>query len=163
MNTIVLIYMKNFFQTEKFRNIQSLLKIIEIHCRIKEPPQPQDISFLTSMGFERQKVLCALRIMKNNIPGALEWLCGDREAALLQIKEGLSIDTEIVKFLLSRTKYLLLLSSPTMFMGKQNHKKNLSNKKTYKFDSFPKYIGQKHDCEAVEFQRRSLQKHRFFN
>lgn len=112
---------------EKVRNIQSLLKIIEIHCRIKEPPHPLEINFLISMGFERQQVLRALRTMQNNISGALEWLCGDREAALLQIKEGLSTDTEIVKYLLTRSQYQLGLSSPKMFMGKKNHMQNLLN------------------------------------
>lgn len=111
----------NFFQMEKVRNIQSLLKIIEIHCRKKESPKREDILYLTSMGFERHQVLCALRTMQNSVPGAIEWLCGDREAAILQIKQGLPADTEIVKYLLRRSQYQVGLSSPKMFMGKQNH------------------------------------------
>lgn len=106
---------------EKVRNIQILLKIIEFHCRKNEPPQLHDIHLLTNMGFERLQVLRALRAMENSVPGALEWLCGDREAALLEKKQGLSTDTAIVKYLLTRSQYQLELSSPKIFMGKQNY------------------------------------------
>lgn len=112
---------------EKVRNIQSLLKIIEIHCRIKDSPRPKDIDYLTSMGFERQQVYCALRTMRNSVSGALEWLCDDREAAIRKSKEGLSPNTELVKYLLTRWQYHIELSSPKMFMGKQSYNKKILN------------------------------------
>lgn len=71
----------------------------------------------------------------NNKAAACEWLCGNRTGSLVELREGLSQDSPILKTILQLPQVQLSLSNPKILLGKfiKQETKRI-------FDSLPLYL-----------------------
>lgn len=81
------------------------------------PPTPETINSLVEMGFEETEVLKALKKTCNNKAAACEWLCGNRTGSLIELREGLSQDSPILKAILEMPQVQMNLSNPKILIG----------------------------------------------
>ena len=117
-------------------NTQALLEIVRIYSHRDIPPTPETVSSLVEMGFEESEVLTALKKTCNNRASACEWLCGNRSGSLIELRDGLSQDSPILKSILELPHVQISLSNPKIFIGE--YAKQLSYKyKNYNLYFFP--------------------------
>ncbi|XP_055384623.1 ubiquitin-associated domain-containing protein 1 isoform X2 [Condylostylus longicornis] len=98
-------------------NIEALLEIVRIYSYRDVPPQPHVVSSLIEMGFSEADVREALRKTHNNQAAACEWLCGNRNASLLELREGLSHESPILKAMMQSPQVQISLSNPKIFIA----------------------------------------------
>ncbi|CAD7011892.1 ubiquitin-associated domain-containing protein 1 isoform X1 [Ceratitis capitata] len=98
-------------------NTEALLEIVRIYSHREMPPTPETISSLVEMGFEETEVLKALKKTCNNKAAACEWLCGNRTGSLIELREGLSQDSPILKAILEMPQVQMNLSNPKILIA----------------------------------------------
>ncbi|XP_054739571.1 ubiquitin-associated domain-containing protein 1 isoform X1 [Anastrepha obliqua] len=98
-------------------NTEALLEIVRIYSHRDIPPTPETISSLVEMGFEETEVLQALKKTCNNKAAACEWLCGNRTGSLIELREGLSQDSPILKAILDMPQVQMNLSNPKILIA----------------------------------------------
>ncbi|XP_036334412.1 ubiquitin-associated domain-containing protein 1 [Rhagoletis pomonella] len=98
-------------------NTEALLEIVRIYSHRDIPPSPETISSLVEMGFEETEVLNALKKTCNNKAAACEWLCGNRTGSLIELREGLSQDSPILKAILEMPQVQMNLSNPKILIA----------------------------------------------
>lgn len=98
-------------------NTEALLEIVRIYSHRDMPPTPETINSLVEMGFEETEVLQALKKTCNNKAAACEWLCGNRTGSLIELREGLSQDSPILKAILEMPQVQMNLSNPKILIG----------------------------------------------
>ncbi|XP_075165434.1 kip1 ubiquitination-promoting complex subunit 2 isoform X2 [Haematobia irritans] len=98
-------------------NIASLLEIVRIYSYRDIPPTPDAVQSLVDMGFQESDVVQALKKTCNNKAAACEWLCGNRTGSLVELREGLSQDSPILKTILQLPQVQLNLSNPKIFLA----------------------------------------------
>lgn len=76
------------------------------------------ISQLVQMGFERDATMSALKVTNNHPAAACEWLCDERSNSLLEIQNGIAMESTVIKTLLESASFQEDLGSPKMFIGK---------------------------------------------
>ena len=69
------------------------------------------------MGFGEQQILDALRKTQNNQTAACEWLCGNRSASLMELRDGLACESPILKAMIDSPQVQISLSNPKVFIG----------------------------------------------
>ncbi|XP_067628098.1 ubiquitin-associated domain-containing protein 1 isoform X2 [Eurosta solidaginis] len=98
-------------------NTEALLEIVRIYSHRDIPPTTETISSLVEMGFEEAEVLIALKNTCNNKAAACEWLCGNRTGSLIELREGLSQDSPILKAILEMPQVQMNLSNPKILIA----------------------------------------------
>lgn len=98
-------------------NTEALLEIVRIYSHRDMPPSPETINSLVEMGFEETEVLKALKKTCNNKAAACEWLCGNRTGSLIELREGLSQDSPILKAILEMPQVQMNLSNPKILIA----------------------------------------------
>uniref|UniRef100_A0A1I8PEI9 UBA domain-containing protein n=1 Tax=Stomoxys calcitrans TaxID=35570 RepID=A0A1I8PEI9_STOCA len=98
-------------------NIAALLEIVRIYSYRDIPPTPDAVETLVEMGFQESDVIQALKKTCNNKAAACEWLCGNRTGSLVELREGLSQDSPILKTILQLPQVQLNLSNPKIFLA----------------------------------------------
>ncbi|XP_050324084.1 ubiquitin-associated domain-containing protein 1 isoform X1 [Bactrocera neohumeralis] len=98
-------------------NTEALLEIVRIYSHRDMPPTPETINSLVEMGFEETEVLKALKKTCNNKAAACEWLCGNRTGSLIELREGLSQDSPILKAILEMPQVQMNLSNPKILIA----------------------------------------------
>lgn len=85
------------------------------------------VQALLEMGFEKDAILDALKQTKNNEAAACEWLVGNRNPSITELRDGLSSDSPVLQALLNSPHVQMSLRNPKMFVGKLfSHFSNLS-------------------------------------
>lgn len=101
-------------------NIEALLEIIRIHAQREVPATSDMIKTIVDMGFPEIDVLEALKATRNNQAAACEWLVGNREKSLTELRLGLNSDSPVLKALLNSPQVQISLGNPKMFIGEYN-------------------------------------------
>lgn len=99
-------------------NIAALLEIVRIYSHRDIPPSAEAIQNLVDMGFQESDVIVALKKTCNNKAAACEWLCGNRTGSLVELREGLALDSPILRTILDLPQVQLSLSNPKILLGK---------------------------------------------
>ncbi|EDW60320.2 ubiquitin-associated domain-containing protein 1 [Drosophila virilis] len=102
---------------ETIENTAALLQIVRIYSHRDAPPTDEIVESLTEMGFEEAAVLSALRKTGNNKASACDWLCENRSASVIELREGLAPDSPILKVILEMPQVQLTLSNPKTFLA----------------------------------------------
>lgn len=98
-------------------NIEALLEIIRIHAQRDVPATSEMIKTIVDMGFPQNDVLEALKATRNNQAAACEWLVGNRDKSLTELREGLNSESPVLKALLNSPQVQISLGNPKMFIG----------------------------------------------
>lgn len=98
-------------------NVAALLEIVRIYSHREIPPTADSIQNLVDMGFHEPDVILALKKTCNNKAAACEWLCGNRTGSLVELREGLSEDSPVLKSILELPQVQLSLGNPKVFLG----------------------------------------------
>ncbi|XP_032596768.1 ubiquitin-associated domain-containing protein 1 [Drosophila grimshawi] len=102
---------------ESIENTAALLQIVRIYSHRDTPPNEEIVGALTDMGFDEAAVLLALRMTGNNKASACDWLCENRSASVIELREGLSPDSPILKVILEMPQVQMTLSNPKTFLA----------------------------------------------
>ncbi|KAI9583674.1 ubiquitin-associated domain-containing protein 1 [Glossina fuscipes] len=98
-------------------NVAALLEIVRIYSHREIPPTADSIQNLVEMGFHEPDVILALKKTCNNKAAACEWLCGNRTGSLVELREGLSEDSPVLKSILELPQVQLSLGNPKVFLA----------------------------------------------
>lgn len=71
------------------------------------------------MGFEEDNVIMALKKTCNNKASACEWLCGNRTGSLVELRDGLTGESPILKTMIELPHVQLALGNPKTFLGNE--------------------------------------------
>ncbi|KAH8298554.1 hypothetical protein KR044_011022 [Drosophila immigrans] len=102
---------------ETIENTAALMQIVRIYSHRDSPPNEELIESLTEMGFEENAVISALKKTGNNKASACDWLCENRSASVIELREGLAPDSPILKVILEMPQVQLTLSNPKTFLA----------------------------------------------
>ncbi|XP_034479176.1 ubiquitin-associated domain-containing protein 1 [Drosophila innubila] len=102
---------------ETIENTAALMQIVRIYSHRDSPPNEELIVSLTEMGFEENAVISALKKTGNNKASACDWLCENRSASVIELREGLAPDSPILKVILEMPQVQLTLSNPKTFLA----------------------------------------------
>ncbi|KAH8355301.1 hypothetical protein KR093_010716 [Drosophila rubida] len=102
---------------ETIENTAALMQIVRIYSHRDTPPNEELIESLTEMGFEENAVISALKKTGNNKASACDWLCENRSASVIELREGLAPDSPILKVILEMPQVQLTLSNPKTFLA----------------------------------------------
>lgn len=75
------------------------------------------IKTIVDMGFPENDVLEALKATRNNQAAACEWLVGNRDKSLTELKDGCNSESPVLKALLNSPQVQISLGNPKMFIG----------------------------------------------
>lgn len=108
---------KSYHGNNSTENIEALLDIVRIYSHRDMPPSREMINALVDMGFTEPEVLKALKATGNNQSAACEWLCGNRNLSLMELREGLSPDSPILRAMMESPQVQMSLNNPKIFIA----------------------------------------------
>lgn len=94
------------------------MQIVRIYSHRDSPPSAELVDSLIEMGFEETAVLAALKKTGNNKASACDWLCENRSASVIELREGLAPDSPILKVILEMPQVQMTLNNPKTFLGR---------------------------------------------
>lgn len=120
-------FCKDSIKVNSQQNIEALLEIIRIHAHYTVPPTKDTIKSLVDMGFSEDRVIDALKVTRNNQAAACEWLLGSRSRSLTELRDGLQLDSPVLRALLASPQVQISLGSPKMFIAYVSMLENYSS------------------------------------
>lgn len=96
--------------------VDGLLEIISFFSEKDEPVFEENIKTMLFMGFDIDDAREALRMTRNNVGAACAHLAGDKSPSILELRNGISRESEVYKNIVEDAKIMIHLSSPQTFM-----------------------------------------------
>lgn len=96
--------------------VDGLLEIVNFYAEKDEPVLEGNIKTLIWMGFDVDDAREALRMTRNNVGAACAYLLGDKNPSILELRKGMSINSEVYKAVIDETKIQIHLGTPRSFL-----------------------------------------------
>lgn len=101
--------------------IDGLLEIVKFYSEKDEPVYMNYLKIMIFMGYDVDEAREALRIVRNNIGAACDYLAKDESPSVMELRNGISTSSLIHKKLIESPKVQWLLSFPETFIYLVNY------------------------------------------
>lgn len=96
--------------------LSGLLGVVEFYSEMDEPVYDMNLDQMVDMGYDKEEAREALRIVKNNVGAAVDYLKGSNSGSVLELREGLDQSSDIYKLLIQAPACQGILSYTEAFV-----------------------------------------------
>lgn len=96
--------------------VEGLLEIVKFYAEKDELVYEDNIREMTRMGYGKEEAFEALRLTRNNVAAAIAQIHGDKNPSIMELRNGLTENSDIRKKFLESPTILHSLSDPASFV-----------------------------------------------
>lgn len=96
--------------------VDGLLEIVSFYAEKDEPVYEGNIKSMIWMGFDADDAREALRMTRNNVGAACAYLLGDDNPSILELRYGMSNNSEVYKAVMAESDIQIHLATPQAFL-----------------------------------------------